>query len=109
MSVMSIEIDRVARTCVVIECNGMGILLMSSYAVACVGYWRLYRLYPLYAYRPRRQSGRAMGLHAWRAYASPGRHTLFNGHIRGWQPHSPIIMALMRLCDCHPRMWLPPR
>jgi len=30
MSVMSNEIDRVARTCVAIECNGMGIMLMSS-------------------------------------------------------------------------------
>ena len=37
MSVMSSEIDRVARTCVVIECNGMSILLMSGYAAACSG------------------------------------------------------------------------
>jgi len=28
---MSSEIDRVARTCVVIECNGMDIMLMSGY------------------------------------------------------------------------------
>ena len=29
---MSSEIDRVARTCIVIECNAMGIMLMSGYA-----------------------------------------------------------------------------
>ena len=40
---MSSEIDRVARTCVVIECNGMGILLMSGYAASCVGERPLYR------------------------------------------------------------------
>ena len=34
MSVMSSEIDRVARTWVVIECNGMGIMLMSVYAAS---------------------------------------------------------------------------
>ena len=33
---MSSEIDRVARTCFVIECNGMGILLMSGYAVEVI-------------------------------------------------------------------------
>ena len=33
MSVMSSEIDRVARTWVVIECNGMGIMLMTGYVL----------------------------------------------------------------------------
>jgi len=34
MLVMSNEIDRVARICVVIECNGMGIMLMSGYVAS---------------------------------------------------------------------------
>ena len=34
---MSNEIDRVARTCVIIECNGIGIILMSGYAASCEG------------------------------------------------------------------------
>ena len=41
---MSSEIDRVTRTCFVIECNGMGIiLLMSGYAAACADEMRLHR------------------------------------------------------------------
>ena len=35
MSVISSEIDCVARTCVAIEYDGMGILSISGYAVAC--------------------------------------------------------------------------
>jgi len=42
MSVMSSEIDHVARTCVVVECNGMGIMLMSDLAVSWAGGRHLY-------------------------------------------------------------------
>jgi len=43
ISVMFSEIDRVAWTCVVIECNGMGILLIPDYAASGAGKRRHYR------------------------------------------------------------------